>query len=340
MLSDPEAFPYKPDPRGLISAREAISLYYRKQNIGVDPSNIFLTASTSEAYSMIFKLLCNNGEDILVPRPSYPLFDYLAQVNDVVLRQYNLEYDHEWQIDCTSIANEISSKTKAIVLVHPHNPTGAFIKHDEYSNILEIARTHHLALIVDEVFIDYPFDNDHTRLSSTACQSDVLTFTLNGISKLAGLPQMKLGWIVVSGDSSVTREAAERLEILCDTFLSVNSPVQVGLPHLIKIGESVRRQIQERIKKNLVTLHEHMTAKTSCSLLNSEGGWYAILRVPQTKSDEEWALELLEKKGVSLYPGYFFDFVNDGHLVLSLLSDERTFLSAVSKLKAYIDSTA
>lgn len=337
-FSNPRTIHYCPDPRGLISARETVSLYYQKKNVCVDPSDIFLTAGTSEAYSIIFKLLCNGGENVLVPRPSYPLFDYLAQLNDVTLRHYNLEYDDEWQIDCESIANGISTETRAIVLVHPHNPTGMFVKQDEYSRILEIAKTHHLTLIVDEVFIDYPLDDDSSRLGSTAGQSEVLTLTLNGISKLGGLPQMKLGWMVVSGESSVKQEALERLEILFDTFLSVNTPVQVALPKLMEAGDGIRGRIQERIKTNDATLRELVSANTPCAILKSEGGWSAVLRVPKTKTDEEWCLELLEKKGVNVYPGYFFDFKEDNYLVMSLLIPSPSFQQGIRDLIDFVSA--
>jgi len=332
-LSHVKALQYHPDPRGSLSARQAVSEYYRAKGIIVAPTNISLTASTSEAYSLMFKLLCNHGDSILVPKPSYPLFEYLAQVNDVHLQHYLLRYDHEWQIDIDSIRNAVTPQTKAIVLVNPHNPTGTFIKKDEYQQIVQITKAHQLALIVDEVFIDYPLCDDETRLGSTACESEVLTFTLNGISKMIGLPQMKLGWVVVSGESLVVSEAVERLEILCDTFLSVNTPVQVALPKLIEHRKITQRQILQRIRSNFSYLQSHISNHQSpYSVLTAEGGWYAIIRVPRTHTDEEWALQVLEQKGVCVHPGYFFDFDEEGYLVVSLLVAEKMFHHAVGEL--------
>ncbi|MBA4311795.1 MAG: pyridoxal phosphate-dependent aminotransferase [Chlorobiaceae bacterium] len=332
---------YDPNPHGLLSARQAVTEYYRQKNISVDPSNIFLTASTSEAYSTLFKLLCNAGESVLVQKPSYPLFEYLAQINDVELQQYDLRYDGEWHVDIESLNNlmiENIGKSKAIVIVNPHNPTGMFLKKDEYKAIKEIARQYNLAIIVDEVFIDYAFEDDESRIGSTANESDVLTFTLNGISKSCGLPQMKLGWIIVNGQRSIVNEAIERLQIICDTFLSVNTPVQVALPKLLTIGKNIQSQILNRIKSNYTTLltthNPHLTSQ--CSPLLSDGGWYGIIRVPRTKSDEEWALQLLEKKGVYVYPGYFFDFTDDGYLVVSLLLENSIFQKAVSDIVEYV----
>lgn len=334
---------YDPNPRGLLSARQSVSEYYQQKNITVDPSNIFLTTSTSEAYSIAFKLLCNPGDSVLVPKPSYPLFEYLAQINDVKLQHYNLRYDDEWCLDIESLNNlmiENIGKIKAIVIVNPHNPTGMFLKKDEYDAIKEFARQHSLALIVDEVFIDYAFEDDERRISSTANETEVLTFTLNGISKMIGLPQMKLGWLVVSGKSSVVSEAAARLEIICDTFLSVNTPVQVALPKLLTEEKNIQNQILNRVKSNyntLLTTHNSQPTSQSSPLL-SEGGWYGIIRVPRTKSDEEWALQLLEKKGVYVYPGYFFDFQNEGYLVISLLVENSIFQKAVSGIVDHVST--
>ena len=343
-FANPLSLSYEPNPRGLLFAREAVCEYYQKKDIIVEPSNIFLTASTSEAYSILFKLLCDAGDSVLVPKPSYPLFDYLAQLNDVQLKYYNLRYDDEWHVDIDSFKNlkiEKIGKIKAIVLVNPHNPTGVFIKKNEYERIKDFARKHNLALIVDEVFIDYAFENDENRITSTAGETEVLTFTLNGISKMIGLPQMKLGWIIVNGQRSIVNEAMERLEIICDTFLSVNTPVQFALPLLMNRGIQVQKQIRERIKTNYTMLKNLTSTHSSsvynpCSMLNAEGGWYGIIRVPRTKSDEAWALQLLENKSIYVHPGYFFDFDEDGYLVVSLLVEENLFASAVKEIIDYI----
>lgn len=337
-LSNPQSLHYHPDPRGLLSARKAVSEYYRIKQVVVGPSDIFLTASTSEAYSLIFRLLCNTGESILVPRPSYPLFDYLAQINDVTLQLYFLHYDHGWYIDTDSVKNAITSTTKAVILVHPHNPTGMFLRKSEYNAIQELAKQYQLALIVDEVFSDYAFQDDPGRIISTAGESNALTFTMNGLSKIAGLPQMKLGWVIVSGEHRAKDEACERLEILCDTFLSVNTPVQVALPELLESGTAVRSEILRRVKNNYVFLNETL-ANTSCSTLVTEGGWYGIIRMPRTLSDEEWSLQLLETKGVYVFPGYYFDFTDDAHLVVSLLVEEKTFRAAITLFAEFTTSS-
>ena len=335
-LSNPQALRYQPDPRGFLPAREVICQYYREKELRVDPSNIFLTAGTSESYSLIFKLLCNAGESVLVPRPSYPLFDYLAQVNDVNLRHYHLRYqDSEWRLD---IDRGSAEKAKAIVIVNPHNPTGAFLKRQEHQEIVGMAEENGQALIVDEVFLDYPFAENDRRFGSTAADAEALTFTLNGLSKLAGLPQMKLGWIMVSGPPPLVNEAMERLEILCDTFLSVNVPAQVALPSLMKAGARVRAGILQRVKSKYETLRK-VTINSPCSVLTVEGGWYAVLRAPQTKSDEEWAIRLLEQSGVYLFPGYFFDFTEHEYLVVSLLAGEQPFASSVQSLVAIIEQS-
>jgi len=336
-LVNPQALQYHPDPHGLLSAREAITAYYKERAVDVHPSDIILTASTSEGYSFIFKLLCNAGETVLVPAPSYPLFEYLAQVNDVELIQYQLLYDHGWHIDVDSIKRGLTAGTKAIVIVSPHNPTGMVLHQNEYRALIEIAQRNHLALIVDEVFVDYCFNAAHAP-PCTAEKSDVLTFTLNGLSKMCGLPQMKLGWIITSGNPVEASEALERLEILSDTFLSVNTPVQVALPEFFKAGRAIRQQIRNRTANNYFWLKNRITSQSHLTLLDTEGGWSTVLRVPSIHTDEEWALNLLEQEGILVYPGYFFDFEREGYLVVSLLVEETHFQSAMDRVIAYIDT--
>ena len=336
-LSDVNALYYHPHPRGLFSARKAVAEYYSVKGKSVHPENIFLTASTSEACSLILKLLCNAGEGVLVPLPSYPLFEYLAKINDVDLQHYHLTYDHGWQIDIESITRAIKPSTKAIVIVNPHNPTGMFLKNDECKHIQGIARRHDLALIVDEVFLDYPFDDDTARLGTTAGKSNVLTFTLNGISKMMGLPQMKLGWIAVGGPHQQVTEACERFEILCDIFLSVNTPVQVALPTFLIHGKTIQSQILNCTKSNYNYLKNSLL-NTPCSLLSAEGGWYAVLQVPNTRSEEELAIGLLSECGIYLFPGYFFDFQNEGYLVVSLLTQPEVFEPAINNLVRHIST--
>lgn len=335
-LGQPESLRYEPSPKGLPSAREAVASYYRQKGIDVNTSDIILTASTSEAYSMAFKLLCGPGDEVLVPIPSYPLFEFLTQLNDVVTRPYFVRYDGEWHIDMNSLRQSISSRTKAIVLVSPHNPTGMFLKKSDLAALSSIAAEFGLALVIDEVFADYGFGDDISRVSYTVDNAEVLTFTLNGISKLAGLPQMKLGWMVVSGPTQQKGEALARLEIIADTYLSVNTPVQVALPQLFRFAEEVRRSIRGRIMKNRTVLQQSLGSDSMCTLLNCEGGWYAVLRVPRTKSDEQWAFDLMQDVGVFVHPGYFYEFEEDNVLVISLLALPSTFRDGVNKLLDYV----
>jgi alanine-synthesizing transaminase len=339
-LSHPQMLRYRPDPTGILSARLAVAGWYRKQKIDIDPSRLFLTASTSEAYSLVLKLLCNPGDEILVPRPSYPLFEYLAQVNDVTIGHYRMHYLDDWHLDIESIRRNITQKTKAIAVVHPHNPTGFYLKQNDFRRIRTLAKSHGLALIVDEVFHGYPFGKDAERMGSTAKNSDVLTFTLDGLSKLAGLPQMKLGWIVVRGPAKFVEEASGRLEILCDTFLSVNTPVQMALPRLLATSRKTRADILKRVQSNYNDLCSLIPPGAPCSVLRSEGGWYGIIRVPATMPDETWAERILKTTGVYLFPGCFFDFAQEGCLVVSLLVPQSIFRRAVKKVVEFVSNNS
>ncbi len=335
-FSNPELVDYQPDPHGLISARKVVSDYYQTKGQSVDPATIFLTASSSEAYSHIFKLLCNVNDAVLVPQPSYPLFEYLAQINDVHLEYYHLIYDGGWHIDFESMRHTISSSTKAIILVNPHNPTGMFVEPSEYSEIRELAIKHNLAIIVDEVFIDYPFESNPSFNQSYVTETQVLTFTLNGLSKMLGLPQMKLGWMIVGGPPKIRQEAVSRMEILCDTFLSVNTPVQLAFPALMNATRDIHQEIARRVKANYTSLRSTIEQSAPVSVLESRGGWYGILKVPNIKSDEQWALDLLEKQGVYVFPGYFFDFGRDTFLVVSLLIEEKEFISGIQSILTFV----
>ncbi len=331
-LQDRQILTYRPDPHGLLSARSAIVAYYRSKNVSVEASRLFLTASSSEAYSILFTLLCNAGDAVLAPRPSYPLFHYLAGMHDLSLRYYDLRYDHGWEIDVDALSREITRSTKAIILINPNNPTGSFLKRDEHEHLVEIARRRRIALIADEVFIDYPFGNDERRYGTTAADPDALTFTLNGISKTIGLPQMKLGWIAVGGESDRAAHAVERLEVICDTFLSVGSPVQVALPRLMIAGNGIRESILDRVSSNYGWLAGAVGHDSPCAVLQAEGGWYGIVRVPRTRSDEQWAVDLLEKRGVYVFPGFFFDFEAEACLVVSLLTRGDVFREGIDGL--------
>jgi alanine-synthesizing transaminase len=343
-LSNSQSLHYAPDPHGLLTARRAVMSYYKERFAEIREENIFITASTSEAYSLLFTLLCNPGETILAPRPSYPLFEFLAQLTGIVLKYYPLRYEGGWYIDTDAIAHSMIPSTKAIILVHPHNPAGMFIKKDEYRKIIEIAKQHSIAVIADEVFLDFTLGSLKNALGTTAGTSDVLTFTLSGISKTLGLPQLKLGWIVISGEEQLSREAAGRLEILSDTYLSANTPVQIALPDLMNGCATVQRNIQERIKSNYTYIYELLSGTGQqkdypCSALEAEGGWYVILRVPRTQTAEAWAMELLDKHNIYVYPGHFFDFDDEGFLVVSLLTDEETFRRSIRQVADFISES-
>jgi aspartate/methionine/tyrosine aminotransferase len=338
-LSHPAALQYHPDPRGALPARETIAKYYHDHGQPVDASRIVLTASTSEGYAFVFRLLCESGDDVLVPVPSYPLFEYLAQLSDVTLRPYQLRYDGEWHVDLRSVEGALTSSTKAIIIINPHNPTGMFLKKPELASLSALAATRNCALIVDEVFADYGFAGAMPKIARTAAHENALTFTLNGISKLAGLPQLKLGWIAVSGPRALREEALARLEILADTYLSVNTPAQVALPELLASGEIVREAIKTRTINNYHFVRESIRDTSVCTALQSEGGWYGILQVPRTRSGDEWAIALLKNTGVYVHPGYFFEFQEDNVLVLSLLTPADDFREGVRRLVSYVEGS-
>lgn len=326
-LTRPEALQYEPDPHGLFSTREAIAAYYGSHNLRVEPGSIFLTSSTSEAYELVFTLLCDPNDSVATPRPSYPLFEYLTQIRSIKDTHYHLVHEGQWHLDTTTLEESITAKTRAIVVVNPHNPTGMVLTPDEVRFIAETAADRGCALISDEVFGEYPLGD--TVIRSSADIRTCLTFTLNGISKLIGLPQMKLGWIVVSGPPDLVREATERLEILCDTFLSVNTPVQLAVPDLLRNCRVVKDRIRERVRGNYRFLRSELGKDTGCTVLETEAGWSAVMRIPRIKSDEEWAIDLLNRYGILLFPGYFFDFMKEGYLITSLLPDPAVFQPAI-----------
>lgn len=328
---------YEPNPKGLLLARTAIADWYSHQGITVNAEHLFLTASTSEGYSFLFRLLCNAGDSVLIPKPSYPLLDYLCQLNDVVPQYYSLMYDGEWHIDFDRLETSITEKTRAIILIHPNNPTGSFIKHHERLQIEELARRHNIPLIVDEVFGSFGFEPDQRRASSFAGGETVLTFTLNGLSKLAGLPQMKLAWIIVGGAEAEREEALKRLEIIADTYLSVATPVQQALPMLLKDSSFLTQQILERVRGNYQWLANTLRLGSAISLLHCEGGWNTILQLPNTKTDEEWALQLLRERNILVHPGHLFDLQTSACIVISLLV-KRTLLEAgVEAIRAVVE---
>jgi len=335
-LSNTSILSYQPDPRGLFIARKTIAEYYTERNISISPEQIILTASTSEAYSFLFKLLCNAGDEVLVPRPSYPLLEYLCQLNDVTIRDYRLMYDGEWHIDFGSLQAQLSDRTRAIILVHPNNPTGSYFKKKEYEQISTLASQHHSSLIVDEVFEPYDISPEEHRATILASHSLAPVFSLNGISKLLGLPQLKLSWIVVDGNPQQRNEALNRLDIIADAFLSVNTPVQVALPQLLRHSLDIKKQIHLRIQANYHLL-EKVFFDSSASVLRVEGGWYAILQLPQRHSDDEWAENILLRHNVLVQPGHFYDLEQPSCIVISLLPISYMFEDALLRLKRFIE---
>jgi aspartate/methionine/tyrosine aminotransferase len=330
-LTDARAFDYDPRPRGLPSAREAVCGYYAGHGVALSPGQIVLTTSTSEAYSYLFRLLCDPGSEILAAQPGYPLFDFLAVLDDVKLKAAPLVYDHGWQIDPEGFRRAITPQTRAIVLVHPNNPTGHFTKPWEAETIARLCREFDLALIVDEVFLDYSFGG--AAMSFAAGLEGAPVFVVSGLSKIAGLPQMKAAWIVATGLEAVA--AQDRLEVIADTFLSMNAPVQCALPRWLEGREAIQRQIRGRVVANLAELDRQLTPLPVVSRLEVEGGWYAVLRIPALQPDEQTVLKLLEH-GVWVHPGYFFGMAESGWLVLSLLAPVMEFSTGVTRIIAYL----
>ena len=340
-LADASALRYHPSPRGLDMAREAVAGYYRDRGTQIPVENILLTASTSEAYAYLFKLLTNPGDEILAPRPSYPLFEFLAGLESVQIRQYPLRYDGVWHVDFAALEQAITPRTRGIVVVNPNNPTGSFLKRAELDVLDALAAERGLAILSDEVFRDYGFDEETERVTTLAGDRQALTFSMSGLSKIAGLPQMKLGWIIASGGASGgasgprREEALDALELIADTYLSVSTPVQVALPRLLALSSGILEQIRERTATNLTRLRETMLG-SAATILRTEGGWYAVLQVPRTRTEEEWTLKLLGESDVLVQPGFFFDFESEAFLVVSLLPEPATFAEGVRRLRSII----
>jgi alanine-synthesizing transaminase len=328
---NPASLKYHPDARGLTLARQAVCDYYGGRGEKVALEELILTTSTSEAYSFAFRLLCNPGDEVLVPRPSYPLFDFLAEIQDVSLVRYPLFYDHGWHIDLHALEKAITERTRAIIVVHPNNPTGHFVKPEERKKMNEICSAHGLAIIADEVFLDFSLTQKNSP--SFVVSQASLTLTMSGISKISGLPQMKAAWLAVSGPEPAKREALARLEVIADTYLSMNAPVQIALPALLAQRHAFQQQLVKRVRTNLEELDRQISEQTHCSRLEIEGGWYAVLRVPATRSDDELALALLEDAGVYVHPGHFYD-LPEGYIVVSLITPERDFALGMERVLA------
>ncbi len=375
-LADPESLRYEPQPKGLLAAREAIANYYSERGARVSPEDLLLTTSTSEAYSFVFRLLCDPGDAILVPTPSYPLFDFLAEIHDVKLIPYELVYDHAWQIDFASLrggieqAKSSGARCRAVLVVHPNNPTGSYVKPHEAAELNQICADEELPIIADEVFLDYSLLSDIQATGATGAKApmlgtafgtakavplrsprsvpalsfssnqDVLTFTLSGLSKISALPQMKVAWIAVSGPETQKRDALARLEVIADTYLSMNAPVQHALSTMLEERRNVQPQLIERVRNNLQELDSKLASQKLCHRLDVEGGWCAILRVPAITSDEELAIALLAQENVLVQPGHFYDFAAEGHLVLSLIAPCSDFAEGISRLLQFVVATA
>jgi alanine-synthesizing transaminase len=387
-LASPRALDYDPQAKGLLAARQAVSGYYRDQSrrgerdvasnvagdeprhgIDVDPERIVLTTSTSEGYSFVFRLLCNAGDELLVPKPSYPLFEFLADLEDVRLVPYPLIYDHGWQMDFPSLERVVTERTRGVVVVHPNNPTGSYVSAGEMEMLNSFCREHGLAVIADEVFLDYGLEHSSSDVAlstnsrslhapvdrhspirrlgrddrleghaSFAGNRDVLTFTLSGLSKVAAMPQMKVAWVVTGGPRELVDAAMGRLEVIADTYLSMNAPIQWAVPALLEQRKDIQRQLMERVYANLAELDRQLAGQKACERLSVEGGWYAVLRVPVTRSDEELAIELVREKAVVVHPGHFYDFPGDGYLVLSLITSAEEFKEGMGRVLAFLNS--
>ena len=324
-LGNVGALTYDPDPRGMRSAREAVAEYYGDHWADVDPDEVVLTTSTSEGYGYLFRLLCDANDEVLVAQPSYPLFDFLADLEDVRLKSYPLFYDQGWWIDFAELEKRIGPRTKAVVVVNPNNPTGHATGIAERQRLEEICVRRGLALIVDEVFLDYPLTDERLR-SFAVGPHPVLTFCLSGMSKIAGLPQMKAGWIVGSGPEAERSQAMGRLEVIADTFLSMNAPVQGALPRWLAGRKAIQGQILERLRQNLGAAQG-----SGVEVLQVEGGWSAILRLPQMGEDD-LAERLLREVGVLVHPGSFYGIPELGRVVISLLGPEGEFREGLERV--------
>ncbi|HET6142911.1 MAG TPA: pyridoxal phosphate-dependent aminotransferase [Candidatus Acidoferrales bacterium] len=384
-LSDPHTLAYRPDSKGLLEAREAVATYYGGRagfsavplsTSRVDPERVLLASGTSEAYTNIFRLLCEPGDEILVPAPSYPLFEFLADLADIHLVPYPLLYDHGWQIDFASLRAALTPRSRAVMVVHPNNPTGSFVKPHEASELAEICAAREMAIVADEVFLDYAecaklsltdltsarprvgisgapgcppeggryiqpglADVAPAPLARTFAMHDAaLTFTLSGLSKISLLPQMKLAWTVVTGPGALVKTAVDRLEIIADTYLSPTTPVQLALPSFLSLRHDLQAQLQLRISANLSALDAMLRESQSLTRLEREGGWYAIVRVPVTATDDDLAVTLLEHHSVLVHPGHFFNFSREGFLVLSLITAENEFQEGLRRLGKFFEA--
>jgi alanine-synthesizing transaminase len=337
-LADARALRYEPSPLGALEARQAVAQDYRRRGVAVSPDRIVLTASTSDAYSLLFKLLANAGDDVLVPRPSYPLFDHLTRLDLVETRFYDLDPHGSWSIDFASVERALTPRTRAVLVVSPNNPTGSFASPDDLDRLSALCAPRDIAIIADEVFADYELEPGAASLAGrAAARRDVLSFALGGLSKSVGLPQVKLGWMAVAGPDVLVRAALERLELVSDTYLAVSTPAQVAAAELLDRGAAIRSQIAARVVANYRELKAASAAVPSCQVPRSDGGWYAVLQVPSLEAEEDLVVGLLAIDGVLTHPGYFFDFPRESFLVVSLLAPEPSFAAGVARVLRHFD---
>lgn len=329
-LCNQSALSYEPEAKGLESARRAVAAYYEARQDKIQPHDIILTSSTSEAYSFIFRAICNTGDELLVPAPSYPLFNFLGDIQDVRLVRYPLLYDHGWQIDFHALEKAITLRTRGVIVVHPNNPTGHFCKEQELQRLNEICLAREMVLISDEVFLDF-FIGSNLPLTF-ATNTSALTFTMSGLSKVAGLPQMKMAWLITSGPEQLKSQALERLEVIADTYLSMTTAVQQAAPVFMELRHTFQEQLKVRVLRNLAELDRQLAAQTFCKRLEVEGGWYVVIRVPALRSDEDLAIELLTTKSLYVHPGHFYDFEKEGYLIVSLIAPDRDFAEGMRRL--------
>ncbi len=329
-LCSPAALAYEPNPKGLETARRAVAAYYAARGHEVPVEDIVLATSTSEAYSFVFRTLCNPGDELLIPQPGYPLFSFLADIQDVRLVRYPLVYDYGWQMDFHALEQMITSRTRGVIVIHPHNPTGYFSRPEEVTRLNEICSARQMAVIADEVFLDFVLAEKQP--ASFVANTGVLTFTMSGLSKISGLPQMKAAWLTTSGPEPWKRPALARLEVIADTYLSVNAPVQLATPVFLEQRHGFQKQLMARVRRNLTEVDRQLAGQKICGRLEVEGGWYAVLRVPATRPDEDLAIELLTTKGVYVHPGQFYDFPAEGYLIVSLITPEQEFAEGTRRL--------
>jgi hypothetical protein len=336
-LAVPESMVYEPDSQGLLIARQAVAAYYHERKVKVDASEIVLTASTSEAYSWLFKLLADAGDEVLIQQPGYPLFEFLAELEGVRLKYYSCEYlhPHGWHIDFDSLRTALTRKTKAIIVVSPNNPTGAYLRLNDLLTLSDLCQQREIPLIVDEVFHDFAVKGNEAAEYLWNDEVPMLTFLLNGFSKMLALPQMKLSWIALQGPDKLRRQAQSRLELIADTFLSVNTPVQQAVDDWLKLRRQIQHQILERIRSNYAWLVGQLE-NTPCRALSVEGGWSSTIEVPELFSEEEWTLRLLAEDNLLVHPGFFFDFQCEAFLIVSLLTPPEDFREGIQRILAHV----